>query len=66
MTNAEKFEEVFGAKPDTDVLVINCPKDEHGLYSAELCPYHDAYTGQCNCNEWWSQKYKGGCDDRES
>ena len=55
MTNAEKFEEVFGVKPDTDALVLDCPSNN--MYMIEMCPYYDLYTRQCHCDEWWYQTY---------
>lgn len=64
MTNAEKFEEVFGTKPDINTLVLDCPRKDDLSYFVECCQYYDDYTGQCHCDEWWYQTYKGG-DDKD-
>lgn len=50
MTNAEKFEEVFGIKPDIESMVIDCPK------SSMDCKYWE--DAGCHCEMWWREKYK--------
>lgn len=48
MTNAQKYEEVFGFPPDQDM----CPTKD-----CDKCPvdnYHDSYC----INEWWDSEYK--------
>ena len=51
MTNAEKFEKVFGYFPDTSADVCECPE-----YSAgESCKYNDDYG--CHCEDWWLEEY---------
>lgn len=53
MTNAEKFEETFGFKPDVNCLVLRCPE-----YSGEkACPYYEEDYG-CHCEKWWKEAYK--------
>lgn len=52
MTNAEKFEEVFGFKPDTEFGVIDC-----SLKKSE-CPYYEELDGGCHCELWWNETYK--------
>lgn len=47
MTNAEKYEQIFGFKPD----VHNCPADE-----CSNCPAHEK-----SCSGivgWWNEEYK--------
>ena len=48
MTNAEKYEEVFGIKPDKNC----CPTD-----SCENCPA-EKKEPLCLC-KWWDSEYKG-------
>lgn len=50
MTNAEKYEEVFGFPPDTG----NCPTE-----LCSECPGHVDDNFNCTCN-WWNEEYKGG------
>ena len=50
MTNAEKFEEVFGIKPDTDIMIVDRPKIPMD------CIYRD--DAGCHCEMWWREKYK--------
>lgn len=57
MTNAEKFEEVFGIKPDMESLVIDCPK-----VPSRDCIY---WKIGCHCELWWYEKYKENADDRD-
>lgn len=56
MTNAEKFEQVFGIKPDTETMVIDCPYEETNSWSK--CPYYEELDGGCRCDTWWNEKYK--------
>lgn len=49
MTNAEKFEEVFGIKPDIESMVIECPK----ILECKYCE-----DSGCHCEMWWREKYK--------
>lgn len=44
MTNAEKYQEVFGLIPDTS----NCPTED-----CSFCP------NRCNSYVWWNEEYKG-------
>ena len=53
MTNEEKFIEVFGFKPDTESLIIECPSEEY----ASSCPYYEELDGGCHCETWWHDKY---------
>ena len=46
MTNAEKFEEVFGIKPDIESMVIDCPK-----IPPRECKYWE--DAGCHCEMWW-------------
>lgn len=51
MTNAEKFEQVFGFYPDIHICVIgddSCPRKEDE-YSCEDCPYIG----------FWMKEYEG-------
>ena len=50
MTNAEKFENTFGIKPDTEFGILNCPEDQ--------CPYYEELDGGCHCETWWNEEYK--------
>lgn len=53
MTNAEKYQEVFGFPPDKG----NCPAER-----CEVCPMNDDCHFKClRCN-WWNQEYKGGAE----
>lgn len=58
MTNAEKFEEVFGIKPDIEAMVIDCPK-----VPPVDCKYWE--DAGCHCEMWWREKYKENADDRD-
>ncbi len=53
MTNAEKFEEVFGIKPDVESMVIICPIRE---VFKRGCKYYE--DSGCHCEKWWREKYK--------
>lgn len=54
MTNAEKYQEVFGFPPDTGCCPTEC---------CAFCP-----VTPCNANEpaatfdWWNEEYKGGVE----
>lgn len=52
MTNAEKFEEVFGAKPD----IIHCP-----ILYRKNCGSCKGFEGNSPCcgSDWWNSEYKG-------
>ena len=51
MTNAEKFLEVFGVRPDLDVGPFDC--------SDRACVECDCYiNNQCNSLKWWRKEYK--------
>lgn len=54
MTNAEKFENTFGFKPDTEFGILNCPEDHDG----SQCPYYEELDGGCHCETWWNEEYK--------
>lgn len=51
MTNAEKYEEVFGFPPDKEMCPTerceNCPQSGYGCYGV---------------GEWWDKEYKGGAE----
>lgn len=51
MTNAEKFEEVFGAKPTT----VHCP-----ILYREDCKNCKGFGNSLNCfeSDWWNSEYK--------
>lgn len=51
MTNAEKFEEMFGIKPDVDSMAIDCPK-----VVPHECKYWE--DSGCHCEAWWNEEYK--------
>ena len=58
MTNAEKYEEVFGFPPDT----ANCPTED-----CISCPCSQKDKEQIrSCNiptyDWWNEEYKGGAE----
>lgn len=52
MTNAEKFEEVFGVEPDTGCCILMCETMSYP------CEYFEELDGGCNCNKWWYEQYK--------
>lgn len=54
MTNAEKFENTFGFKPDTEFGIFDCPED----YAGSQCPYYEELDGGCHCETWWNEEYK--------
>ena len=50
MTNAEKYQEVFGFPPDKG----NCPAE-----SCEVCPEMYTRNGSFTCRpNWWNEEYK--------
>lgn len=51
MINAEKFEKVFGYKPDTECCVLECEQFAN-------CPFFEELDGGCRCDSWWFQEYK--------
>lgn len=60
MTNAEKYEEVFGFPPDTG----NCPAED-----CPICPCADLkhnnghnYCVNSSTHDWWNEEYKGGAE----
>lgn len=53
MTNAEKYQEVFGFPPDRG----NCPTEDCKFCPANPC----ADKGFSDCAfDWWDEEYKGG------
>ena len=60
MTNAEKFEEVFGFKPDVEFGVIDCP------HETSKCPYYEKLDGGCHCESWWNETYKRSIDKEKT
>lgn len=52
MTNAEKFQEVFGYKPDIECCIMECEQFDN-------CPFYEELDGGCRCDMWWNQEYKG-------
>ena len=52
MTNAEKFEEVFGLVPDTESMVLEC-----NIKPSDRCKYYEELDGGCRCETWWSEEY---------
>ena len=53
MTNAEKFEEVFGLVPNTESMVLLC-----NIIPNPKCPYYEEVDGSCHCDTWWSEEYE--------
>ena len=53
MTNAEKYQEVFGFPPDKG----NCPAER-----CEICPCSVGGKFNCFCRNWWDEEYKGGAE----
>ena len=52
MTNAEKYQEVFGFPPDKG----NCPTED-----CHFCPVNcSADFGRESTFDWWDEEYKGG------
>ena len=49
MTNAEKYNEVFGFFPD----ITSCPTN-----SCNICPGKVDDNLNCTCT-WWDEEYKG-------
>lgn len=52
MTNAEKFEQVFGIKPDADCCPLDCEANNGGLRCFK-----------CEKRNWFKEEYKEQ-DDR--
>ena len=53
MTNAEKYEEVFGMKVDKDM----CPTKE-----CATCPLKKEGWRCATTENWWDEEYKGGAE----
>lgn len=53
MTNAEKYQEVFGFPPDKG----NCPAEE-----CKVCPVGCIGTKCLFGCDWWNEEYKGGAE----
>ena len=55
MTNAEKYQEVFGLEPEIGCPTLNCNK----------CPiYEDCYHDNNVClKKWWYSEYKEKADE---
>lgn len=51
MTNAEKFEEVFGIKIDDDY-----PADPCDIFDHTICT--DSYCEYCLAHNFWKKKYE--------
>lgn len=50
MTNAQKYEEVFGFPPDK----VGCPTK-----TCDECPVNGKnLLSPCACEKWWNSKYK--------
>lgn len=49
MTNAEKFEQIFGYPPDH----VTCPFE---CSEVKDCPYFEEEKS-CRCNEFWESTY---------
>ena len=56
MTNAEKFEEVFGIKIDEDYPANPCDIFDHSI-----CMNHDC-DNECPAYNFWNREYKRGED----
>lgn len=56
MTNAEKFKEVFGVKPN----IVHCP-----ILFREDCGRCKGFEGNspCSDSDWWNSEYKGGAEE---
>lgn len=52
MTNAEKFEEVFGIKIDECYPAAPCDIFDHNICIEHNCTY------ECPAYKFWSRKYK--------
>jgi hypothetical protein len=48
MTNAEKFEQVFGVKPDTECCPLECDENDGGM---RCC--------KCEKRQWFKENYNG-------
>ena len=55
MTNAKKFEEVFGIKPDIESMVIDCTVFIGDCKFGD-CKYFE--IDGCHCEKWWDEEYK--------
>lgn len=53
MTNKEKFEEVFGYKPNTVTDDI-----ENCMFSESVCEQADFDCDNCPFLGWWDKEYK--------
>ena len=57
MTNAQKYEEVFGMKPD----ISNCPTDDCKICPCGIKDQHDGIACFASrTNDWWNSEYKEG------
>jgi hypothetical protein len=52
MTNAEKYQEVFGFPPDTG----NCPTDDCKVCPCSQMKIKGIY--ECMTYDWWNKEYK--------
>lgn len=57
MTNAQKFEEVFGLKIDKDYLDDIC-----GCVDSKICASHNC--GRCPAFHFWKREYKNDKNDK--
>ena len=72
MTNAEKFEKVFGFKPD-GLVIENCPFPATvckacGCLKKEKVNKDTIYRSvceECDLEDWWDHEYKGCFKIRE-
>lgn len=53
MTNAEKYQEVFGFPPEKR----NCPTKE-----CDICPIDKEGLSCATTEDWWDEEYKGGAE----
>ena len=51
MTNAEKFKEVFGFKPDESACLFSAKVCETLMGDNHFCP-------ECPLVDWWDKEYK--------
>lgn len=61
MTNAEKFEEIFGIKPDEEFAPFDCPYGKTNCTDNWLCTFaNETPNGrfECRMDMWWSRLYK--------
>ena len=59
MTNAEKFEEVFGIKIDE-----NFPSDPCDIFAHDICIEHRCNT-RCSAYNFWDKKFKKASGKKE-